>query len=325
MIISRTPFRLSLAGGGTDLQSYYKTGFGQVTSTAIDKYMYITVNKRFDSTLRVSYAKTEIVDHADEIKHPIVRVALKRLGLEQGLEIISIADIPSGTGLGSSSSFTVGLLHALYAYKGEFVSAERLAAEACEIEIDELGEPIGKQDQTIAAYGGFQSIRFNADESVFVNPIICTRDVKDALDQNILMFYTGRTRSASNILKQHNERADVNVERLTNMRELSDKINRVLTDGKDLDRVGSIMNEGWLLKRGVAEKISDSELDRLYTIAKENGALGGKIAGAGGGGFLFLYVEPHNQDRVRKALGLKETKFRFEPQGSKIIYVGGDR
>jgi D-glycero-alpha-D-manno-heptose-7-phosphate kinase len=324
MIISRTPFRLSLAGGGTDLDSYYKTGYGQVLSTTIDQYMYITVNRRFDDSLRVSYSVTEQVDHADQVRHPIVRAALKRLGIDHGLEIISMADIPAGTGLGSSSSFTVGLLNALYAYTGVSVSAERLAREACEIEIHDLGEPIGKQDQYAAAYGGLNVIRFNADESVFVNPVICTPETKQRLNDCLMMFYTGRTRSASDILKQHRTRAAVNIPRLSAMRDLSDRAAEALTDGRDLARIGAILNEGWELKRGVAEKISDDEIDRLYATARDAGALGGKIAGAGGGGFLFLYVEPENQQAVRVALSLREVAFNLEPQGSKIIYVGGD-
>lgn len=325
MIISRTPFRLSLAGGGSDLRSYYKTGYGQVVSTAIDKYMYITVNKRFDKTLRVSYNKTEIVDHASELKHPIVKAALQKLNIEHGVEIVSMADIPAGTGLGSSSSFTVGLLNALYAFKGVFVSAEKLAQEACEIEIEDLGEPIGKQDQYIAAYGGFQKIRFNSDETVFVNPIICTREVKQEIDNYILAFYTGQTRSASKILKQHHEPSEDRVMRLDKIRDFSDDVSRVLTEGVKLNRIGELLNEGWQLKRGVASGTTSGIIDELYDKAINAGALGGKIAGAGGGGFMFMFVEPHNQEKVREALGLKEMKFHFEPQGSKIIYVGTDR
>jgi len=325
MIISRTPFRLSLAGGGSDLRSYYQTGYGQVVSTAVNKYMYITVNKRFDKTLRVSYNKTEIVDHTEELRHPIVKSALKKLGIEHGVEIVSMADIPAGTGLGSSSSFTVGLLNALYAYKGVFVSAERLAREACEIEIEDLGEPIGKQDQYIAAYGGFQKIRFNADETVFVNPIICTNGVKRELDKYIMAFYTGQTRSASKILKQHHEPSQDREERMTKIRDFSDDVSRILTEGNNLNRVGQLLDEGWQLKRGVASGTTTGVIDELYGKAKDAGALGGKIAGAGGGGFMFMFVEPHNQDSVREALGLKEMKFQFEPQGSKIIYVGTDR
>ncbi len=325
MIISRTPFRLSFAGGGTDLQSYYRSGYGQVLSTTIDKYMYITVNRSFDDSIRISYNKTEIVAHASEVRHPIVRAALERLGLEHGLEIISMADIPSGTGLGSSSSFTVGLLNALYAYQGVFVSPERLAAEACEIEIDILKEPIGKQDQYIAAYGGINVIRFNADETVFVNPVICTRDTKDALNEHLAMFYTGDTRRASDILKQHAERAKDNQQRLTAMRDLSGEVAQVLTEGTHLSRVGDIMHAGWELKRGVADGVSNNAIDQVYRAARSAGALGGKIAGAGGGGFLFLFVEKQNRRRVAEAAGLREIPFRLEPQGSKILYVGTDR
>ncbi|RJO70194.1 MAG: GHMP kinase [Myxococcales bacterium] len=321
MIISRTPFRFSFAGGGTDLNSYYRLGYGQVTSTAIDKYMYITVNRRFDSTLRVSYSKTEIVERADQVAHPIVRAALAKLGIESGVEIVSVADIPAGTGLGSSSSFTVGLLHAFHAYKGEFVSAERLAAEACEIEIDELREPIGKQDQYIAAFGGLRSIRFNADETVDVEAVICARDTKLTLNRWLMAFYTGATRRAADILQTHRARTEVNRPRLDRMRALADESARALAVG-DLFRLGDVLHEGWMLKRGVTDDTTTDAIDRAYEAARAAGALGGKIAGAGGGGFLFLLVEPDKQPAVKKALALREVSFGLESQGSTIVYVG---
>jgi D-glycero-alpha-D-manno-heptose-7-phosphate kinase len=205
MIISKTPFRVSFVGGGTDLKAFYRKRYGAVTSTSIDKYVYITVSRLsgyFDFNIRVSYAKTELVKKVEEIHHPIVRTALKLLGLERGIEIHSMADIPSRTGLGSSSSFTVGLLNALHAFKGEYASAEQLAEEACKIEIDILKEPIGKQDQYIAAYGGLKYIQFNADETVYVSPIICSVEIRAALFSNLLMFFTGWTRSASEILEK---------------------------------------------------------------------------------------------------------------------------
>lgn len=324
MIISRTPFRLSFAGGGSDMRHYYHKDYGQVLSTTINAYMYITVNRRFDDSLRVSYSTTEIVEEAGQLRHPIVRAALKRLGIERGLEIISMADIPAGTGLGSSSAFTVGLLNALYAFKGVYASAGRLAREACEIEIEDLGEPIGKQDQYAAAYGGLNLIRFNADETVTVNPVICTPQTKQTLNAHLLMFYTGRTRKASTILKEHQTRAEDNTERLTHMRDLCERAARCLTAGGDLSDIGHILDEGWRLKRGVAERISDDDIDTLYARAREAGALGGKIAGAGGGGFLFLYAEPQHHAAIRAALALREVPVRLEPHGSKIIYVGGD-
>jgi D-glycero-alpha-D-manno-heptose-7-phosphate kinase len=200
MIITRTPFRISFAGGGTDLAAFYQRESGAVVSTAITKYMYITVNRRFDNTIRVSYARTEIAGSVEEIQHPIVKAALRLTGINGGIEIVSIADIPAGTGLGSSSSFTVGLLNALYAYQGILKSAQELAEQACHIEIDVIGEPIGKQDQYIAAYGGLCHIQFNPDESVFVNPVICGKDRKENLAKNLLLLYTGESRKANTIL-----------------------------------------------------------------------------------------------------------------------------
>ena len=323
MIISRTPFRISFTGGGTDLESFWHKEYGAVLSCTIDKYMFITVNPRFDHTLRISYSKTEIVEYAQQVKHPIVREALNLVGLTQGIEITSIADIPSGTGLGSSSSFTVGLLHALYAYKGEHASAERLAREACRIEIVLLKEPIGKQDQYIASYGGLQYITFQPDGSVFVDPIICRKETKDALFQNLMMFYTGITREARTILESQNKKTASKRSLLRKMRDLASDMREVLREGKTLDDVGNLLHEGWMLKKELVGGISSAEIDRLYIQARDAGALGGKILGAGGGGFILLYVEKQNQDRVRKALStLKEISVNLEPQGSKIIYVG---
>ncbi len=324
MIISRTPFRISFAGGGTDLPAFYRTEPGAVTATTIDKYMYITVNKRFDATLRVSYSKTEIVDRADDLQHPIVREALRMTGLVEGLEITSIADLPAGTGMGSSSAFTVGLLHALYAYQGRAVSAGELARQACRIEIEILGEPIGKQDQYAAAYGGLNRIRFNPDETVFVDPVITTPEVRAELDANLLLFYTGTTRRASTILARQREQTEASRDLLVRMRDIAERMALALQDGRRLNDFGQLLHEAWLLKRSVAEGITSPDIDRWYEAARQAGALGGKVLGAGGGGFLLFFVERQNQDRVRRALGdLRELPFRFEPQGSKIIYVGG--
>lgn len=324
MIISRTPFRVSFAGGGTDLKSFYEKEKGAVTSSTIDKYMYITVNKRFDHTIRVSYSKTEIVETVDEIEHPIVREALKLVGISGSMEITSMADIPSGTGVGSSSSFTVGLLNALYAYKGQYASAERLAREACELEIDILGEPIGKQDQYAAAYGGLQHMQFNPDQSVFVDPVICTKEAKDKLCSNLMLFYTGIKRDAREILKKQNENTHEKFDILKKMRDLSYRINEILIRGKNLHEFGEVLHEGWVYKRQLVSDISNSDVDRFYEKALSAGALGGKLLGAGKGGFILLYCEKQNQSKVKEALnGLREVPFNFELQGSKIIYVGG--
>jgi D-glycero-alpha-D-manno-heptose-7-phosphate kinase len=321
MIISRTPFRVSFAGGGTDLRAFYSEGKGSVTSTAIDKYMYVTINKRFDGTIRLSYTKTEIVDRVDEIRHELVKEALKKTSISGGVEITTMADIPAGTGLGSSSSLTVGLLNAFYAYQGKSVSAEQLAKEACEIEIDIVKEPIGKQDQYIAAYGGLQHIQFQADESVFVDPVICSPETKKRLEQNLMMFFTGITRSANSILTEQQKKTADKRSFLEKMQTLSEDIRDSLT-GNDLSRFGSLLHEGWMLKKQLVGTISTPEIDAYYEKALSSGALGGKLMGAGGGGFILLYCEKDKQGKVREALKtLKETTFSFEPQGSKILYV----
>ena len=325
MIISRTPLRVSLAGGGTDFKDYYRTGYGSVVTCAIKKYAYITVNKRFDDDIRVSYSKTEIVSSVDDIEHGLVREALRKVGLRKGIEITTIADIPSkGTGLGSSSAITVGLLNALYAFKGYRAGPKKLAEEACDIEIGSLKEPIGKQDQYIAAYGGLQHIRFNSDDSVALNPVICPPETKRELENSMMMFYTGRTRMSKDILKDQKEKTDKNKDILDRIRDQADDLFNDLTS-LQVSKMGSSLREGWELKKSLADGISDPEIDGLYDAAIGAGAEGGKIAGAGGGGFLVLFARPENHWAVRNVLnGLKEIDFRLEPQGSKIIYVGDD-
>lgn len=324
MIISRTPMRVSFLGGGSDLAVYYGRGFGQVLSTAIDRYIFITVNRKFDDLIRVSYSKTEMVDHVDKVEHNIIREAMKIVGVERGVDIVYMGDIPLGTagiGLGSSSSLAVGVLNALYAYVGKHVSAERLAREACEIEIDRLGHPMGKQDQYAAAYGGFNRYRFNKDESVFVDPIIWRRATREALNAKLLMFYTGVERHSSTILADQQDGIRDNAGYLDQMVALSETMREMLVKN-DLHAVGELLHQGWMGKRKLAPGVTSPRIDELYELARGAGAVGGKILGAGGGGFLMLYAEEADQDRVRQALAdLKETPFRFEPQGSKIIYV----
>ena len=324
MIISKTPLRISFAGGGSDLAVYYKSGCGSVVSTAIDKYIYITVNRKFDDLIRVSYSKTEIVENIDEIEHNIIREALRLVGIERGIEVVYMGDMPLGTagvGLGSSSSLAVGVLNALYAFKGQNLSAEKLARDACRIEIDILKQPIGKQDQYIAAYGGLQYIRFNGDESVFVDPVICQRETKEQLNNKLLLFYTGITRVSSSILAEQEQKTDINRAYLDTMVELAGELKKDLV-GNDLSRVGEILHRGWLNKVKLASRITNTTINEYYDKARRAGAVGGKILGAGGGGFLLLYCEQENQSNVREALSdLKESPFKFEPQGSKIIYV----
>lgn len=322
MIISKTPFRVSFFGGGTDLEDYYKSNYGAVVSTTIDKYIYITVNKRFEDSIRVSYSKTEIVENVNEIQHPIVRNALKLVGIDGGIEITSIADIPAKTGLGSSSTFTVGLLNALYAYKGIYASAEKLASEACKIEIEMLGEPIGKQDQYAAAYGGLNYIQFNSDDSVFVEPLICSKETKEYLNNNLMLFYTGMTRSTGEILKDQKKNTDSKHEVLTQMRDMTKSFKSVISVGKDLNSIGKLLDNAWHLKKQMSNKISSGIIDEHYEKALINGALGGKILGAGGGGFLLLYCESHNQEKLKNVLSeLNYVPIKFEGQGSKIIFV----
>jgi D-glycero-alpha-D-manno-heptose-7-phosphate kinase len=325
MIITRTPLRVSFCGGGTDLPSYYLHRQGAVVSTSINKYVYITINPLtpyFQNRILIKYSSTELVDSVEEIRHPIIREAMKITGVVDRVEITSMADIPAGTGLGSSSSYAVGLLHALHTYKGEYVSAAQLAAEACEIEIKRLGDPIGKQDQYIAAYGGICHIRFNTDESVFVDPVICPQATKLALEENLLMFYTGLTRRAGDILEVQNSVTLSKMDVLTRMRDMCDEALKVLQSGRSLNRFGEILHEAWLNKRSVVDTISNDSINEFYEKARSAGAIGGKLLGAGGGGFLLFYVEKQNHDRVKQVLdNLQEMPFTFEPQGSKVIYV----
>jgi D-glycero-alpha-D-manno-heptose-7-phosphate kinase len=320
MIISKTPFRISFAGGLSDIKEYYQKDYGAVCSTTIDKYIYITINKKFDDKIRISYSKTEIVKNIKEIKHPIVREALQLTKVDCGLEITSIGDIPSGTGLGSSSSFTVGLLNALYAFKGEYKCAETLARQACEIEINFLKEPIGKQDQYASSFGGLNYIRFNNDETVFVNPIICKKITKEELNQNLLLFYIGGKRKARNILTESKKHMDNHRNHVDIIRTLSEDVAKALRNN-DLSRFGELLHQGWMHKKKTG-KVTNEKIDRYYQKAIESGATGGKILGAGAAGFLLLYCDKKNQQKVRNTLSdLKETPFNLEPQGSRIIYI----
>jgi len=322
MIVTRTPFRISFAGGGTDLPAFYSVEQGAVTSTAIDKYMYITVNRRFDRTMRIGYSKTEIVEKVEQIAHPIVRESLKLCGIEGQIEITAVADIPAGTGVGSSSSFTVGLLAALHAFKGEAVSPETLASEACEIEINRLGEPIGKQDQYIAAYGGIEHIRFNPDESVVVEPVICSEAIRERLEEHLLLLFTGKRRNAGDLLRVQQERTPEVMDSLRRLRDLASDTAEVLRRGEELAELGRILHEGWDLKKRVNPSISDPQIDGFYDRALRAGAVGGKLLGAGGGGFLLLYCEGENRAKVREALcELQEAPFGLEPAGVKVVYT----
>jgi len=325
MIITRTPLRISFAGGGSDLPAFYKQEQGAVVSTAIDKYIYINVNPKFDHKIRASYSVTEIVDSLDEVQHELIREALYLLNIRQGIEITSISDIPSqGTGLGSSSSYTVGLLNALYAYKGHMAGAERLADEACHIELERCQKPIGKQDQYIAAYGGLQYIRFNPDGSVFTDPVICSPDTRKRLQSRLLLLYTGLTRRADDILAEQTEETRSNEVKRAALRRivsLADQLCEAL-GRDDIDAFGEVLHAGWLEKRRLATNISNNRIDSWYEGARAAGAIGGKLLGAGGGGFLLLYADPAYHTNICRALPeLRPVPFHFCPQGSKVIYV----
>ena len=323
MIISRTPFRVSFVGGGTDLPSFYSRQPGAVISMAVDRYVYITVNRRFDDTLRLSYSKTEIVDALDDVKHPLFREALRMSGVHSAIEATSVADIPSGTGLGSSSSFAVGLMHALHAFQGRHKTAEELADDACKLEIDILHEPIGKQDQYAAAFGGLRRYRFNPDGTVFVDPVICSEGVKNRLFENLMFFYVGGTRDAREILQAQSDSTERKLEHLQRICDLVDRFHDVLIRGSDVRELGELLHESWLSKRELAANVSNSRVDQLYEDARNAGAIGGKLLGAGQSGFLMLFCPTSKQGRVREQLrGLREVPMSFEPEGSKIIYVG---
>jgi D-glycero-alpha-D-manno-heptose-7-phosphate kinase len=321
MIISQTPLRVSFAGGGTDFHRYYREHEGAVVSSAIDKYVYVVVVPRFDELIIVNYTKKETVENVRDLKHELVREALLRTGVENGVEITTLADVPSeGSGLGSSSTVTVGLLHALYAYKGKLVTAEQLAREACEIEIDICGKPIGKQDQYIAAYGGVCQFTFRKDETVDVKPFRRSPELFHGLSRNIMLFYTGRTRKAGNILAVQDQRTNVNLEQLHCLKALAFRTAEAL-DRMRLWEVGRVLNDGWQLKRQLAEGISDPEIEEMYDVALSAGASGGKICGAGGGGFLLLYCDPAHHKAVRKAMeAYRELPIALDPDGSKIIF-----
>lgn len=324
MIISKTPCRLSFAGGGSDIASYYGEHGGAVVSVTIDKYVYLTLQQRFDDSIRIGYSRTELVERVQEIQHPIVRHCLNLLGISKRIEITSHADIPSrGSGLGSSSSFSVGLLNGLYAYQGRHVAPQDLAERACHVEIDLCGDPIGKQDQFAAAFGDLRMYRFHQDGSVTVDPLICSNTTIQNLQCNLLMFYTGITRNAGDILKEQTQvlgsKRDA-IEKMHRMVQHAHDVRREL-EGGNPDGVGEILHESWQLKRTLTGGISNTAIDAWYDAARAAGAVGGKILGAGGGGFLLLYVRQEEQPAVKAALKeLRCIPFRFEREGSKIIF-----
>lgn len=322
MIITRTPFRISFAGGGSDLPSYYTVEPGAVLSTAIDKYMYISAMERFGGTFRISYSRTEIADTVEQIEHPIIRECIRSVGLRRGLEIVSMADLPAQTGMGSSSSFTVGVLHALRALAGRVSTPEFLAREACCIEIEKLKEPIGKQDQYIAAYGGLQFIQFQPDGRVFVDPVVCSSETRNELRRRLVIFFTGQTRPASDVLTKQNSNSPNKIKELRELCSVARELKDILTSGQDLNEFGKLLDVSWQIKKSLESSISSKTLDCIYEAGRNAGALGGKLLGAGGGGFMLFFCEPHLHGKLRAAMnGLQEVSFDFEPEGTKVIHI----
>lgn len=321
MIIVQTPLRISLFGGGTDFRSYYLEEGGCVLSTAIDKYIFVTVKQRFDEKIRVGYTKTEMVDAVDQIQHELIRESLLRTGITCGLEITTMGDIPSaGSGLGSSSTVTVGSLHAMNAYLGQPVMPEYLARLACEIEIDVLKKPIGVQDQYIAAYGGLRFMEFTTDGDVGCQKLELNPNTSRALNESLLLFFTGVTRESASILTEQKTNIADRKPILAEMKRLAYQARDELQNA-NIDAIGHLLHEGWELKKQMASKISNGRIDEMYATARRAGALGGKITGAGGGGFLLVYCPEGKRESVRRALSeLRELPFKFEPDGSKPIF-----
>lgn len=326
MIITRTPLRISIGGGGTDLPSYYRQRTGMVISAAIDKYIYITVNKTFTNDYFLKYSELERAATVDEIRHPIIREAFRLLDVRPALEMVSTADIPSGTGLGSSGTFTVGLLHALHALRREPISATELARMACHIEIDRLGQPVGKQDQYIAAVGGLTVFDFHPDEEVGVTRLDLSSNTIHELEEHLLLFFTGYSRLAGSILgdqKSRSEDGDADMfDNLDHTKALGRSIQDALIAG-DTGKYAKLMHEHWIAKRDRSKGMSNDRIDEWYDLGLANGALGGKLVGAGAGGFLMLFAEDARS--VRRAMtdaGLVEVRFRFDLDGTSVVARG---
>jgi D-glycero-alpha-D-manno-heptose-7-phosphate kinase len=325
MVISKTPLRMSFVGGGTDLPAFYEQHGGAVLSTAIDKWVRVGVAPRFEGDVRVSYSRTEIVDHADDLEHELIREAMRRTGLSRGVEVITLADLPSrGTGLGSSSSVTVGALTALYAHQGLQKSSQELAAEACRIEVEVLGKPIGKQDQYAVALGGMNLIEFKENGAVVAEPVVAPDEHMAAFHRSLLLFYTGNPRrDGDQILVGQGKAATSgdNVEQMLEMRDLAYKLRDLIHDG-DIEAIGGLLHRNWELKVSSAPGTSTDEIDAMYEKAREAGAWGGKLLGAGGGGFFLLSAPPEAHAGVRRALDdYREIPFRFAARGAQVLLL----
>jgi len=320
VIIVQTPLRISFFGGGTDFPSYFLNEGGCVLSSAINKFIFVTIKERFDDKLRVGYTRTEIVDTVDEVAHELIREALRKTGVRKGVELITMGDIPAGSGLGSSSTVTVGSLHAMYAYQNMLVSMDRLAEEACDIEVNVLGKPIGFQDQYIAAFGGLRFIEFNRSGNVITEMVNLDPVIQNRLSENMLLYFTGVTRKAETILTEQKDNINHRLPILRKLKEMAHQARESLCAGQ-IDDLGYLLHESWQLKKQLANGISNNILEDYYETAIRAGAYGGKVTGAGGGGFLMLYCPLEKRESVRAALkDLRELPFKLEPDGTKVIF-----
>lgn len=324
MIISQTPFRISFFGGGTDFPEYYRDHGGAVIASAIDKYCYISIHRLgpfFKYRIKANYSRTEAVDSPEEIAHPLIRESLLMLDCKDSLEIGHISDLPGRTGIGSSSSFTVGLLHALHGMRGENATAEDLAREAIAIERERVKDTGGHQDQYAAAYGGFVRIDFNRDGRIVVQKLNVTAKRLNELQDRLMIFYTGVEQSAEQILSEQSKRTSINVASLKEMKAMADQAENILCGNQPMVGFGQLLHESWMKKKSLATGISNTLIDQAYDTARKAGAVGGKLLGAGGRGFLLVYAEPEQHPRIREALhGMAEVDFAFSPEGSRIIF-----
>jgi len=321
MIVVQTPLRISFLGGGTDFPQFFLKEEGAVITSAIDRYIFVIIKRRFDDKIRVGYTRTELVDHIDELEHELVREALRKTGIRKCLELSTMADVPSaGSGMGSSSTVTVGLLNAMYTFLGTPKEPETLAREACEIERDVLGKPIGLQDQYIAAYGGQRLIRFRRDGTVEVVSLNLSECCRRQLTQNLMLFFTNMTRRSESILSEQVSSMSLHFDVLREMRALA-LVGKQALEADECDEFGRLLNRGWELKKQLASKVTNGPVNQMYEAALRAGALGGKITGAGGGGFLLLYCPRDKQDDVRSALSaLPELPFGLERDGTKVVF-----
>lgn len=324
MIICRTPFRISFFGGGTDYPSWYRTHGGAVLATTIDKYCYLTCRHLppfFEHRIRLVYRQIETCREVHEIAHPVVREAMRFLKIDGNIELHHDGDLPARSGMGSSSSFTVGLLHALHALRGEMVTKSQLTREALFLEQDALGETVGSQDQVMAAHGGLRHVKFHPSGEISIDPLILPEARKRELESHLMLFYTGIARTAADVARSYAEDLESRRRQLRIMKELVEESVEILCSGSDIGGFGELMHEGWVAKRSLSSQVSNPAVDHLYQTARAAGALGGKLTGAGGGGFLLLFVEPNRQPAVREALGDRiHVPFRFESEGSQIVF-----